>query len=48
MLHKEGHSAAECGYCEIMATILLLILDSLRAIRYALFFLAGAFIASLL
>lgn len=41
VLYKEGHSAAECRYKEIMATVLLLILGSVRKIGFVLFFLLG-------
>ena len=41
VLEKEGYSRAECRYKEIMATILLLILDSLHVIRSTLCFSIG-------
>lgn len=44
MLHEEGYSAAERRYLEIMATILLFILDSLRTIRCFLCLLGGSFL----
>lgn len=36
MLKEEGHSSAECSYCEIMAVILLFINEGIRAIRFTL------------
>lgn len=36
MLEEEGHSSAECRYCEIMAVILLFINEGIRAIRFTL------------
>lgn len=48
MLEKEGHSRAECRYKEVMAIILLLILDSLRVCRTYLCILIGALFAHLL
>lgn len=45
MLEQEGYSRGEARYFEIVATILLRILDSLRAIRFLLCFFAGALLA---
>ena len=36
MLEKEGHSAAECRYCEIVATLLLFIKEGIRTISLTL------------
>lgn len=41
MLHKQGYGPAECRYAEVVATILLFICDSLRAISFLLFALSG-------
>lgn len=48
MLQAEGHSDTECRYLEIVATILLIILDNLRTIRKAAFFFVGSFFGLLL
>lgn len=44
MRKPNGDQLAECRYREIMAELLLLILDSLHVIRTALFFLIGFFL----
>lgn len=41
MLKKEGKSAAECRYMEIVYTRLLLIYDALSFLRTLFFFLLG-------
>lgn len=44
MLNEEGYNAAKRRYLEVVAMILLFILDSLRAIRSILCLSIGAFL----
>lgn len=48
MLQKEGHSRAECRYCEIMAIILLFLTNSVRTLRLYISGLGGMLLGLLL
>ena len=48
MLQEEGHSRAECRYCEIVAIILLFLTNSVRTVRSYICALGGMFLGLLL